>query len=1063
MNTPPKDTLLSVAHRFRLRRAVPVLPLACALLGGILPTQSALAQSTEARQETGVITGRVVNGGTGQYLPNAVVVVNGTTMEARTAPDGYFRISGLAPGTYTVSAAFSGLNPDTKTVAITGGRDEVLEFELTSEIYMLGEFIVSSEREGSARAVQEQRESMSIKNIVAADSFGNVVDGNIGELMKNLPGITVDYDGEDASAMRFRGMAPELASVTMDGNSIATSPGSDTRSFSLRDFAIQNIETIEVDFAPTPEKPANSMGGSINFKTKSAFNQKGRRIRLDANLSLNTAELEFQKTPGGARTPDRKLMPGFTLSYTEAFGSVRPLGVSLVASFSQRYRYNNAYELPSGYIFTQSDLIDNGGRATPDMQGQIGSVLWEERGQANERRYVALNLDFKLSDSTSLFLYNSVTHDRGLGDYRHTVRVNAGSMPVESNFDTFVSSGASIGVGSAVSNNNTRGFSVNPGVKHRFGDLEIAYDAYLSRSEYKPDADRNYSVGYGMGGVGVRIEGISGNATGVITQTDDGPRYTDIENYNNLSLYQDYTYGDDEQRGAKIDGKKPFVIFGMPVEVQIGGRYNEQMRDLHRFYRKWDLTGNSASSAFNTAAEPNIHQFADPYFGNQWNFDVPVANWISPFLAYDYFTAHPDQFYNNYIEGLLESNRGRFGQGSFAREKFGNRSSKEQIYAGYGMATAKLRPNLTLMAGARYEFTKLTAAGVLYDSTNNIFGVGRKYDRVTVGSPYFGITDLDYLANLLFTDRVGKKSYDKVFPNVQIKYEPLKNFIMRAAYTTNIGRPDFGSVMPGDNIYDHFNLIRRNNTKLLPQEGTNYDFNVEYYLPRSGVVSLTLFRQDIEKYIYTAIYSEIHPNSVTLLDEYWTVETRENAGTAKNEGVQFEYRQKLGFITNSLRDVEFRAVFSAADPRAQFLRRTGTPVYVDAPAADDPAYPAYIEAVDAYMNSPQEWETIPLPNVVKKSANVRLTYNGRRFSGSVAAFWRDDFVRNANTTTFAHRMQASDLRVDLNLTYKMSSHWNAYFDWRNVTDEADERSIFNRTGGYYTSGMVMNVGIKANF
>jgi iron complex outermembrane receptor protein len=1055
MNTTPKDTLLSVAHRSRLRRAVPVLPLACALLGGILPTSSALAQTTEARQGSGVITGRVSNGGTGQYLLNAVIVVEGTNLEARTAPDGYYRISGLNPGSYNLTVTFTGLNPETRKVVISEGKDELADFELGSEVYILGEFIVSSEREGSAKAIQEKRESNSMKNIVAADSFGNMVDGNIGELMKNLPGITVDYDGEDASAMRFRGMDPSLASVTMDGNPVATSPGTDTRSFALRDFPVQNIETIEINLATTPDKPANSMGGGINFVTKSAFSQKGRRIRLDSNLSINTAEIEFQKTPGGARTPDRKLMPGFTLSYSEAFGTVRPIGVSLTASFAQRYRFNNSYTLPSGYIWYQSDLEANGGVATPEMQGLVNSVLWTERGQANERRFLSLNLDYKLSDSTSLYINNSVSHDRGLGDYSHSVRVTAGTpQPVGATFERMISpAGASFGMGSSVSNNNTKTFSVNPGVKHRFGDLQITYDAFLSRSEYDPDRDRNYSIGYGLGGLGLTIDGMSGNATGVLTQTA-GPDYKNIANYRSLSLTQDYTFGTDEQRGAKLDVKKPFSFWGVPVEIQAGVRFNEQTRDLQRYYRKWDLTGNSNSSLYGTAAEPNLQQFADPYFGNQWNFDVPIPNWISPYLVYDYFTTRPDQFYTNYIDGITAS---------YSRERYGDRDSKEQIYAGYAMATAKLRSNLVLLAGARYEQTKLMATGIKYDATSNIFGVGRKFDTVTPGSPYFGITDPYVLNALLYEPVVGRKSYDKIFPNVQLKYEPFKNLVFRAAFTTDMGRPDLGTILPSDTEYYHFNLIRRNNTKLMPQEGKNYDLSVEYYLPRSGLLSLNLFRKDIKNYIYTVVFSEVRFNEVSGFDEDWTVETRENAGKGQNEGFEVEYKQKLGFITHYLRDLEFRAVFSAADPQFQYLRRTGTPVYEDPPPPTDPAYPAYKARVDAYMNSPQVWDSAPLPNIVEKSANVRLTYNGRKFSASVAAFWRDDFLRNPSLTLKAHTYQASDLRVDLNLTYKMSSHWSAYFDWRNATDVADERSIFNRTGGYYTSGMVMNVGIRANF
>jgi hypothetical protein len=187
--------------------------------------------------------------------------------------------------------------------------------------------------------------------------------------------------------------------------------------------------------------------------------------------------------------------------------------------------------------------------------------------------------------------------------------------------------------------------------------------------------------------------------------------------------------------------------------------------------------------------------------------------------------------------------------------------------------------------------------------------------------------------------------------------------------------------------------------------------------------------------------------------EPWTVETRENAGRGSNEGVQFEYKQKLGFITSALRDVEFRVAGTVSDPKAQYLRRTGTPIYKDDPTQEE---------FDAYINSPQVWTTIPLANVVKKSANVRLSYNGRLFTASVAAFWRDKFAREIRET-LDHTYQQSDLRCDLSLGYKISSRWNAYFDWRNFTDEADDRRIFDRTGGFYTSGMVMNLGIRANF
>ena len=44
------------------------------------------------------------------------------------------------------------------------------------ETVQLAAFTVSSEREGNAKAIMDQRQSMNVSNIVAADSFGNIAE-----------------------------------------------------------------------------------------------------------------------------------------------------------------------------------------------------------------------------------------------------------------------------------------------------------------------------------------------------------------------------------------------------------------------------------------------------------------------------------------------------------------------------------------------------------------------------------------------------------------------------------------------------------------------------------------------------------------------------------------------------------------------------------------------------------------------------------------------------------------------------------------------------------------------
>jgi hypothetical protein len=164
-------------------------------------------------------------------------------------------------------------------------------------------------------------------------------------------------------------------------------------------------------------------------------------------------------------------------------------------------------------------------------------------------------MDWKISDNTSVFLYNSYTYDRGLGSYFHSLRLNAGAQPSTATYDTIISpAGASANMTTSVYNNNTKTWGINPGVKHRFGDFELAYDAFISQSKYAPEKDNNYSVSYSLDALGVRVDDVSSTANAVITQTNTTPAndYRTLNNYKSLSLTQDFATGTDTQLGGKI-------------------------------------------------------------------------------------------------------------------------------------------------------------------------------------------------------------------------------------------------------------------------------------------------------------------------------------------------------------------------------------------------------------------------------------------------------------------------------------------------------------------------------
>ena len=155
----------------------------------------------------GIITGRVLGETSGQYLNNARLAVRGTGLVAFTDETGSFRLDGVPRDAVTLDVFYTGTEPAQMMVDLRASRTAEREIRLAGAgraagdrgVVKLESLVISASREmdGAALAINEQRFAANIVNVVAADEFGIVPDGNIGEFLKMLPGITMDYRGGD--------------------------------------------------------------------------------------------------------------------------------------------------------------------------------------------------------------------------------------------------------------------------------------------------------------------------------------------------------------------------------------------------------------------------------------------------------------------------------------------------------------------------------------------------------------------------------------------------------------------------------------------------------------------------------------------------------------------------------------------------------------------------------------------------------------------------------------------------------------------------------------------------
>lgn len=201
----------------------------------------------------------------------------------------------------TIRVLYTGLPTQSVVVDVKPGEvirgDVVFGAGVSGDVVTLEQFTVSDTREIDARtiAINEQRYSPNLKNVVSTDEFGAVTEGNVGEFAKWLPGVTVDYNAADARTISIRGLPSSTTPVSVDGNRMASAASSSaTRVFELEQVSINNISRVEVTKVPTPDSPADALGGAINLVSRSAFERSRPVFNYRAYTSVNSAEFSLK-------------------------------------------------------------------------------------------------------------------------------------------------------------------------------------------------------------------------------------------------------------------------------------------------------------------------------------------------------------------------------------------------------------------------------------------------------------------------------------------------------------------------------------------------------------------------------------------------------------------------------------------------------------------------------------------------------------------------------------------------------------------------------------------------
>lgn len=841
-----------------------------------------LAVSLRAQPSSSTITGSVSNGGTGDLLEGARISLPQlglTTLADRT---GRFVLTGVPAGSHELVATYTGLDLLKYTILVAAGQPSVRDFELTNGIYTLAAFTVASEREGGAAAVTAQRNAPNTKNVVAMDSYGNLPNMSASELAILLPGVTAALNLENGiDGFSVRGMGSGLNTITLDGG-LLSSQGGMGRQTRINNLTGAMFEGIEVVKGHTPDKGADSLGGTINLKSRSTLSMREKR-RLTYNVALRWAPPFFETIP---LRESHRTHPLLNVGYVEVFdvaGGSHNLGISLNAFYSENVGASHS---------TTRDFQN-----TPDQP----AFLWDYRtfDQYNNRKQASLNakIEYRLSATTKLTL-NSVYNDANeMGKLRFETRAftnqvvgttgTAGIQPGYTNRITQVraTTASNFDVSTQGPNNFfLRMRHLDLGVEQDWSRLHLDYGAMLSRTHI------NNGSGNDGGIFAMRVT----NLGWILDRSasDLYPRFTQVggldisraENYRMTGFFQNNNVDNDHEVREAHSNLKLDLPAARPAFFKVGFNWREQRAADFNRNRRWTYKGTTLP------ADPSI------VIINTQKTGRTVPFWYASQFFHDR---------NPITPALWDEDRYWAEQVRFT----GTREVTETVGAGYAMAQGRAGPT-GFLAGVRTEKTDTESWGWV-----------RARTATTVAQQLadpVGSALRDYGS----APRKIAGGYTKSFPSAHLTQDLGQNWKARLSWSTSFGRPAMTNFLPNETPNEAAQTLAVNNPSLLPQMAANWDAALEYYFEPAGSLTLGWFHKTIKNYIVSGINTGTIGTGINngYSGEYsgFTRLSSTNAGTALVQGWELSYQQQFTFLPGWLKGLGTALNFTALETHGNF-------------------------------------------------------------------------------------------------------------------------------------------------
>ncbi len=977
--------------------------------------------------ETGTVEGRVSDPASAEFLERVRVTVEGTQLETFTDTAGFYRLSGVPAGNARVRAAYTGLPPRESTVTVASGRTAVADFEFSrsggrgGDVVKLAGFVVNTTREmeAAAIAINEQRFAPDIRSVVSTDEFGAVAEGSVGEFLKFVPGISIEYEaGALARGISINGVPSNNVPVQVNGFNLASAGGNSVtaRSAQMDMTSITATSRIEVQYSPTPDAPGSALAGLVNMVPRSAFERSRPQLSVNTFVMMRDNARELGPTPGYFEKDTWKVLPGFDFSYVRPV--TRDFGFTLSGGFSEngtmeqyiQNRWHGLNTATNGVAFPHT---------TADRPYLTQTIMRD--GTKNARRVsFGATLDWRFSPRDRLsFSYQHYYIDFLVLNRTITFstnRVNPGD------FTPFETRGAA-GQGQLQLANTFRdrtNSTLSPSLVWRHDGpvwkMEAGLGVSIGRNTFR-DTDKGYFVGSvaQRSGVTVNFADIFYLRPRVISVTDAAGAPVDPYSINSYAVTQTSANpltNHDAQRGAYANVARTLAL-RVPVTLKAGLDLRKNKREARRGDYTWafvgaDGRGSTAPAAGDDGAAPF---FAPGYSRRDMPFGFPRVQWLDNEKLWSHHKANPGQLVFN-------------ENAAYRSDVLRSRAASELVSAAFLRGDiAALDRRLRLVGGIRAEQTNTVAFGPLNDPSLNYRRDAAGNILLTNGRPIpivSNTSSLDY-SKLTYIDRGvrAEKEYLRWFPSLNASYDVRENLVARAAYYHSIGRPSFEQYAGGLNLPDETsppgptNRITVNNAAIKPWTARSFSARLEYYFAGVGQVSLGGFVRHFRNFFGETTF----PATPAFLSLYaldaetfgpFDVATQHNIqDSVRMTGYDFSYKQALTFLPHWARGLQAFANFSSQRPTGEASAN-----------------------FQGYVPLKASWG-ISLARE-RFSLRANWSYQGRSRNGAVTG---------ASIPAGTYNYTVRRVFVDLLGEYNLNRRLSLYFTLRNVLDMPEQQEV----------------------